>query len=204
MLTPTFAEPLSYLINQQLPPASDRQTLLFTATITEPVLALSEKTPPPGKKKAVVHLCGPSRCVTNVVFLTLLLQLTISDPILSQPSLGLTFLLHSNNFTRSFRPKSKTSIFIIFYWMFASWLDLHHLLSDQRHRNRRGWNILTRPNDWLMRMMNWTPFHSYLKPSSLSPSHELQSNYTLSSTRRIYPIPSNRGRCTPTLARWSG
>ncbi|KAI7960003.1 hypothetical protein MJO29_005071 [Puccinia striiformis f. sp. tritici] len=61
MLTPTFAEPLSYLINEQLPPASDRQTLLFTATITEPVLALSEKAPPPGKQKPVVHLCGPSR-----------------------------------------------------------------------------------------------------------------------------------------------
>ncbi|PLW12328.1 hypothetical protein PCANC_17127 [Puccinia coronata f. sp. avenae] len=61
MLTPTFAEPLSYLINEQLPPASERQTLLFTATVTEPVLALSEKTPPPGKQKPVVHLCGPSR-----------------------------------------------------------------------------------------------------------------------------------------------
>jgi hypothetical protein len=63
MLTPTFAESLSYLINEQLPPPTDRQTLLFTATITEPVLALSEKTPPAGKQKPVVHLCGPSRCV---------------------------------------------------------------------------------------------------------------------------------------------
>lgn len=61
MLTPTFAEPLSYLINQQLPPAADRQTLLFTATMTEPVLALADKVPPPGKQKPVVHLCGPSR-----------------------------------------------------------------------------------------------------------------------------------------------
>ncbi|KAG0140921.1 hypothetical protein CROQUDRAFT_99429 [Cronartium quercuum f. sp. fusiforme G11] len=59
MLTPTFAGPLAYLINHHLPPPARRQTLLFTATLTEPVLALAEKTPPPGKLKPVVHLCGP-------------------------------------------------------------------------------------------------------------------------------------------------
>ncbi|KAH9813237.1 P-loop containing nucleoside triphosphate hydrolase protein [Melampsora americana] len=59
MLTSTFADPLAYLINHHLPPPSQRQTLLFTATLTEPVLALANKDPPPGKLKPVVHLCGP-------------------------------------------------------------------------------------------------------------------------------------------------
>ncbi|EGG04388.1 uncharacterized protein MELLADRAFT_53003 [Melampsora larici-populina 98AG31] len=58
MLTSTFADPLAYLINHHLPPPSQRQTLLFTATLTEPVLALANKDPPPGKLKPVVHLCG--------------------------------------------------------------------------------------------------------------------------------------------------
>ncbi|MBW0495189.1 hypothetical protein O181_034904 [Austropuccinia psidii MF-1] len=61
LLTPTFADPLSYLINHQLPPPANRQTLLFTATLTDAVLALLEKTPPPGKQKPIIHLCGPSR-----------------------------------------------------------------------------------------------------------------------------------------------
>ncbi|CAH7682063.1 P-loop containing nucleoside triphosphate hydrolase protein [Phakopsora pachyrhizi] len=60
MLTSTFSEPLAYLINEQLPPPSERQTLLFTATVTEPVMGLAQKTHP-GKPKAAVHLCGPAQ-----------------------------------------------------------------------------------------------------------------------------------------------
>lgn len=59
MLTDTFAEPLAYIIHRHLPPPAQRQTLLFTATLSAPVLELAEKQPAPGKLKPVVHVCGP-------------------------------------------------------------------------------------------------------------------------------------------------
>ncbi|GAA5879091.1 hypothetical protein JCM3774_005566 [Rhodotorula dairenensis] len=53
LLTPTFAPELSFIIDQ-LP--SSRQTLLFTATLTEPVLALQNKPQTPGKPKVFTHV----------------------------------------------------------------------------------------------------------------------------------------------------
>uniref|UniRef100_A0A0K3CFT9 BY PROTMAP: gi/342321531/gb/EGU13464.1/ ATP-dependent RNA helicase DBP8 [Rhodotorula glutinis ATCC 204091] n=2 Tax=Rhodotorula toruloides TaxID=5286 RepID=A0A0K3CFT9_RHOTO len=53
LLTSTFAPELSYIIDQ-LP--STRQTLLFTATLTEPVLALQNKPQMPGKPKVFTHV----------------------------------------------------------------------------------------------------------------------------------------------------
>lgn len=53
LLTPTFAPELSFIIDQL--PAS-RQTLLFTATLTEPVLALQNKPQTPGKPKVFTHV----------------------------------------------------------------------------------------------------------------------------------------------------
>ncbi|BGP29528.1 Putative RNA helicase [Rhodotorula toruloides] len=53
LLTSTFAPELSYIIHQ-LP--STRQTLLFTATLTEPVLALQNKPQTPGKPKVFTHV----------------------------------------------------------------------------------------------------------------------------------------------------
>ncbi|BGP22322.1 ATP-dependent RNA helicase dbp8 [Rhodotorula toruloides] len=53
LLTSTFAPELSYII-EQLP--STRQTLLFTATLTEPVLALQNKPQTPGKPKLFTHV----------------------------------------------------------------------------------------------------------------------------------------------------
>lgn len=55
LLTPTFAPELSFLIDQ-LP--SERQTLLYTATLTEPVLALQKREPPKGKAKPFMHVSG--------------------------------------------------------------------------------------------------------------------------------------------------
>ncbi|GAA6004069.1 DEAD/DEAH box helicase [Rhodotorula paludigena] len=55
LLTPTFAPELSFLIDQ-LPPHSERQTLLFTATLTDPVLALQEKPQAPNKPKVFTHV----------------------------------------------------------------------------------------------------------------------------------------------------
>ncbi|BGP13315.1 hypothetical protein JCM10213_001498 [Rhodosporidiobolus nylandii] len=53
LLTQTFAPELSFLIDQ-LP--QERQTLLFTATLTEPVLALQNKPQTPGKPKVFTHV----------------------------------------------------------------------------------------------------------------------------------------------------
>ncbi|GAA5862534.1 hypothetical protein JCM8547_002096 [Rhodosporidiobolus lusitaniae] len=53
LLTQTFAPELSYIIDQ-LP--KERQTLLFTATLTEPVLALQNKPQTPGKPKVFTHV----------------------------------------------------------------------------------------------------------------------------------------------------
>lgn len=53
LLTATFAPELSFIIDQL--PAS-RQTLLFTATLTEPVLALQNKPQTPGKPKVFTHV----------------------------------------------------------------------------------------------------------------------------------------------------
>lgn len=53
LLTPTFAPELGFLL-EQLP--AERQTLLFTATLTEPVLALQRKQPAPGKPAPFLHI----------------------------------------------------------------------------------------------------------------------------------------------------
>ncbi|KAL8281375.1 hypothetical protein RQP46_006059 [Phenoliferia psychrophenolica] len=55
LLTSTFAPELSFLIDQ-LP--AERQTLLFTATLTEPVLALQQREPTKGKAKPFMHVSG--------------------------------------------------------------------------------------------------------------------------------------------------
>ncbi|GAA6055491.1 hypothetical protein JCM3770_006284 [Rhodotorula araucariae] len=55
LLTPTFAPELSFIIDQ-LPDHSQRQTLLFTATLTEPVLALQNKPQAPGKPQVFTHV----------------------------------------------------------------------------------------------------------------------------------------------------
>lgn len=53
LLAPSFAKELGTLI-QNMP--SQRQTLLFTATMTDSILALRDKPPAPGKDKPFVHL----------------------------------------------------------------------------------------------------------------------------------------------------
>ncbi|GAA6000709.1 hypothetical protein JCM10207_004618 [Rhodosporidiobolus poonsookiae] len=53
LLTQTFAPELSFIIDQ-LP--QERQTLLFTATLTDPVLALQNKPQTPGKPKVFTHV----------------------------------------------------------------------------------------------------------------------------------------------------
>jgi ATP-dependent RNA helicase DDX49/DBP8 len=52
MLTPTFAPELGYLFS--LIP-KNRQTLLFTATISDAIMDLAKKPPPPGKQKPFVY-----------------------------------------------------------------------------------------------------------------------------------------------------
>lgn len=54
ILTPTFAPELSFIIDQ-LP--KERQTLLFTATLTDPVMALQNKPhTDPKKPKVFTHV----------------------------------------------------------------------------------------------------------------------------------------------------
>lgn len=53
LLTPTFAPELAFIIDQ-LP--KERQTLLFTATLTDAVLALQKREPTPGKPKPFMHV----------------------------------------------------------------------------------------------------------------------------------------------------
>ena len=52
MLTPTFAPELSFLFSQ-IPPK--RQTCLFTATVSDAIMDLANKPPPPGKDKPFVY-----------------------------------------------------------------------------------------------------------------------------------------------------
>lgn len=52
MLTPTFAPELSYLFSQ-IP--SNRQTCLFTATVSDAIMELANKPPAPGKQKPFVY-----------------------------------------------------------------------------------------------------------------------------------------------------
>lgn len=52
MLTPTFAPDLAYLFSQM---PTDRQTCLFTATISETILQLAEKPAQPGKPKPFMY-----------------------------------------------------------------------------------------------------------------------------------------------------
>lgn len=54
-MTSTFAPELSFIIDE-LP--AERQTLLFTATLTEPVLALQKKEPAKGKPRPFMHISG--------------------------------------------------------------------------------------------------------------------------------------------------
>lgn len=63
LLTPTFAPELSFLIDQ-LP--VERQTLLFTATLTEPVLALQKREPTKGKARPFMHVSGESYVLSNL------------------------------------------------------------------------------------------------------------------------------------------
>lgn len=53
LLTATFGPELSYLFSV-LPPARSRQTLLFTATLTEEIEALATKEPKEGEKKPIL------------------------------------------------------------------------------------------------------------------------------------------------------
>jgi ATP-dependent RNA helicase DDX49/DBP8 len=53
MLSSTFADDLGYIIGHM---PKERQTLLFTATVTESILALQKRDPPPGKEKPFLHL----------------------------------------------------------------------------------------------------------------------------------------------------
>lgn len=53
LLTATFGPELSYLFGV-LPPARSRQTLLFTATLTEEIEALAKREPKDGEKKPVL------------------------------------------------------------------------------------------------------------------------------------------------------
>ncbi|OCF60597.1 ATP-dependent RNA helicase DBP8 [Kwoniella mangroviensis CBS 10435] len=52
LLTPTFAPELAYLFSQ-IPPK--RQTCLFTATVSEAIMELANKSPAPGKEKPFVY-----------------------------------------------------------------------------------------------------------------------------------------------------
>lgn len=53
LLSSTFAEELGYIISK-IP--TQRQTLLFTATVTDAIIALKEKEPASGKQKPFLHL----------------------------------------------------------------------------------------------------------------------------------------------------
>jgi len=52
LLTPTFTPELSYLFNV-LP--KERQTCLFTATLTSSIESIAEAPPRPGKQKPFIH-----------------------------------------------------------------------------------------------------------------------------------------------------
>lgn len=52
LLTPSFAPELAYLFSQ-MPPK--RQTCLFTATVSDSIMDLANKTPQPGKQKPFVY-----------------------------------------------------------------------------------------------------------------------------------------------------
>lgn len=52
MLTPTFAPDLAFLFSQ-IP--ANRQTCLFTATVSDAIMELANKTPPPGKQRPFVY-----------------------------------------------------------------------------------------------------------------------------------------------------
>jgi ATP-dependent RNA helicase DDX49/DBP8 len=53
LLSSTFADDLGYIIDHM---PKERQTLLFTATVTDSILALQNRDPPPGKQKPFLHL----------------------------------------------------------------------------------------------------------------------------------------------------
>jgi ATP-dependent RNA helicase DDX49/DBP8 len=53
LLSSTFAEDLGCVIDHM---PKERQTLLFTATVTESILALQKRDPPPGKQKPFLYL----------------------------------------------------------------------------------------------------------------------------------------------------
>ncbi|KAK4049407.1 putative RNA helicase [Microbotryomycetes sp. JL201] len=63
LLTPTFAPELAFLIDQ-LP--KERQTLLFTATLTDAVMALQKRDPPPGKPRPITT---PATLLQKYVFI---------------------------------------------------------------------------------------------------------------------------------------
>ena len=64
LLNPTFAEELGFLI-KQLP--QQRQTLLFTATITDAIMHLREKEPAPAKQKPFLHLTDQEYVARSLV-----------------------------------------------------------------------------------------------------------------------------------------
>lgn len=84
MLTKTFAEDLEICMNV-LPDSSKRQTLLFTATVTDAVRALKEKPPAEGKKEPFMHEIAADVAVPS----------TLSQHYLFKPSHVKEAFLHS-------------------------------------------------------------------------------------------------------------
>ncbi|ODN79816.1 ATP-dependent RNA helicase DBP8 [Cryptococcus amylolentus CBS 6039] len=80
MLTPTFAPDLAYLFSQV--PAK-RQTCLFTATVSEAIMDLANKPPPPGKEAPYVYrVASDTLTVANLKQKYLFIPSQIRDPYL--------------------------------------------------------------------------------------------------------------------------
>ncbi|TXT13186.1 hypothetical protein VHUM_01587 [Vanrija humicola] len=80
MLTPTFAPELAFLF-EQIP--AKRQTLLFTATISDAIMDLAKKPPPPGKQPPFVYrVASESLTVDRLKQKYLFIPSQIRDPYL--------------------------------------------------------------------------------------------------------------------------
>lgn len=64
LLAPSFANDLGVIL-KEMPPS--RQTLLFTATVTDPILALERREPAAGKQKPFMHLIGDSLAIPQTL-----------------------------------------------------------------------------------------------------------------------------------------
>lgn len=98
MLTPTFAPDLKYLFSQ-LP--EDRQTCLFTATISDEIEALAARPPRNGKQKPFVHRVeSDTLTVANLKQQYMFLPGHIRDPylyyLLTHPPSSIAHLRHKN------------------------------------------------------------------------------------------------------------